>query len=1304
MLKVAKMQQWLNQTTRFQPKAATTSKHGRGTTLRHRFAPAVTAILAATGVLLPAGQASAVVTQSPVVYNDASYHFSYPQFETISAGKLWVTNADNSVVEINPIDGSLEKRFTDPALGLNQPGAIGVSGDTVMVANTGDNSVTMFSASSGSLLSKLSNTSYGFDQPSDIAVSANVAFVANAGVSNTVTMFNATSGALLAVLSDSSYGFNQPQALAISGNTLYVANAGSSTVTKVNATSGAVIGVLSSASYHFDGPGAFAVGSGVLYVLNDGSITEISTSTDAVVQVISLSSDGVNFPTAISLSGGRLFLPYGTLNSVTVLNATTGALISTLSGTSYGFNSPFGAVSDGNQIWVTNVDGNALTEFPVNASATLTSPGAPTGLTASVLSGTSLSFSWSAPATNGGAAISSYTVRLTSGVTCTTTSNTAAQSKHSCSISALTTGTAYTASVTARTVFGPSAASPTTSATPASVPNAPTGVSATPSDGGATIAWLAPSANGSAITAYEVSDGFGHGCSASAPTRSCLISGLVNASTYLFSVTAMNAIGSSVASASVAVVPAGVPDAPTEVTVSAGDGTVLVAWVLPADHGSALVSFTATVVGKTNLKCTALVASASPNSCVITGLTNGTSNQVTVTASNGIGQGAASAASATFSTLGVPSAPLTLEVQPGINSATVTWNTPASNGGAPITKYLVTSGGGLLCTVMVGEPLSCIISGLLEGVSYPVSVVAVNQAGSSIAALVSFQLATVPGTPTSVRAVSGDNSAVISWVGPTNDGGAPILGYDVSDGFGHSCSTNSNAVLTCTVSGLTNGDATTLTVRARNAIGESAPGSVIVTPAAAPRAPTSVVGTPALGSLIVTWNTSQSNGSPVTGYIATAQPGGRVCTTAEVVCTITGLTRGTNYTVTVRGTNALGTSLASIASQAATPLSLPGVPTAISVVLGRDAVTLSWSSPTDAGGLDITSYRASVGSQNCSPDAVAVRSCTISGLTPGTRYSALVTATTDLGTGAAASKAFTSLTLPGAVSGLVAAGGFNSMVLSWSAPASLGGGTLLGYIVQDGNGHGCGLVSPPTTSCTVSGLTNGDRYTFSVVATTVEGSGPSTAVTSRAGVLPSPPSAVTAVANARAIVVSWTPGGSGSMPILSYTVTAQPGGQTWTTTAPSYTVTSLVGKISYRFSVTQTTIVGTSLASSTSAAVVMPSSRLELTISHFPSGQAALSALMKGNLKILAQSIVQKGDRKISIVGYACNESAPGASYQVSLSRANVVAAALAAEFKVLHFTGYTITTRGAGSVNFIAPITTGAGRSLNRRVLVTAA
>lgn len=86
--------------------------------------------------------------------------------------------------------------------------------------------------------------------------------------------------------------------------------------------------------------------------------------------------------------------------------------------------------------------------------------------------------------------------------------------------------------------------------------------------------------------------------------------------------------------------------------------------------------------------------------------------------------------------------------------------------------------------------------------------------------------------------------------------------------------------------------------------------SVVPLPAAAPNPPSGVgVTAESLGRVAVRWTAPSANGSPITGYTATA--GERSCTTTDVTCVIEGVPSGAPVPVTVTASNAAGTSAAS---------------------------------------------------------------------------------------------------------------------------------------------------------------------------------------------------------------------------------------------------------------------------------------------------------------------------------------------------------------------------------------------------------
>jgi galactose oxidase-like protein/fibronectin type III domain protein/Kelch motif protein len=93
--------------------------------------------------------------------------------------------------------------------------------------------------------------------------------------------------------------------------------------------------------------------------------------------------------------------------------------------------------------------------------------------------------------------------------------------------------------------------------------------------------------------------------------------------------------------------PATVPGAPTNVTASAGDGNATVSWTAPSNGGSPITSYTVTpYIGSTPQAATVVNGAPPVTTATVTGLTDGTAYTFTVTATNGVGTGPASAPSA----------------------------------------------------------------------------------------------------------------------------------------------------------------------------------------------------------------------------------------------------------------------------------------------------------------------------------------------------------------------------------------------------------------------------------------------------------------------------------------------------------------------------------------------------------------------------------------------------------------------------------------------------------------------------------
>ena len=193
---------------------------------------------------------------------------------------------------------------------------------------------------------------------------------------------------------------------------------------------------------------------------------------------------------------------------------------------------------------------------------------------------------------------------------------------------------------------------------------------------------------------------------------------------------------------------------------------------------------------------------------------------------------------------------------------------------------------------------------------------------------------------------------------------------------------------------------------------------------------------------------------------------------------------------------------------------------------------------------------------------------------------------------------FSPVAAPGTPGNVTATpGGTTSANVSWDAPTT--GGAPSSYTITpriNGVAQTPKTItgSPPFTTTTVSGLTRGTTYTFTVQASNPAGSGPvsaaSNAVTPQNAVAPAQPAGVSAKPGTSSASLSWTAPSDGDSPITSYTITPFIGGVAQPTTqvagsATSATVTGLTNGTAYTFTVKATNAVGTGPASSPTSAV-----------------------------------------------------------------------------------------------------------------------
>ncbi len=456
--------------------------------------------------------------------------------------------------------------------------------------------------------------------------------------------------------------------------------------------------------------GADATQSGFAY----GTVADLST-------VIATTTLGAQTGTA-SFSQGLTGLTPSTMYyfrayAVNSAGTSTGAILSTTTLTHIASTYTFSGPSSGNA-------GSASTNFTVtpNGLYTGTITLTPSGSGSTGLSATVLTFSDSSAA-------QTFTITPTvSGSITLTPTNSGSLSNPS--------NLAYTVN--------------------AVVPGSPTSVSAaTSTPNQATVTYSAPAFNGgSSILYYLASSTPGNFTGISNTADPITVTGLTNGTSYTFVVYAVNATGTSTpSSASSAVIPIGVPGAPTSVTATAGNTQAAINFSAPASTGgSPITGYTVTSSPSggtdTNAGSTALTHT-------VTGLTNGTAYTFTVTATNIVGTGSASSASNSITPSTVSA--VSTNVTTNIARTTATLNGQiTSTGGADATESgfaygTVANLSTVIATTTLGAQTSTAsflsnISSLSANTTYYVRAYAVNVSGTTTGSIISFL--TLPVVPT----------------------------------------------------------------------------------------------------------------------------------------------------------------------------------------------------------------------------------------------------------------------------------------------------------------------------------------------------------------------------------------------------------------------------------------------------------------------------------------------------------------------------------------------------------------------------
>lgn len=413
-------------------------------------------------------------------------------------------------------------------------------------------------------------------------------------------------------------------------------------------------------------------------VFGSGAITSMGITNDGSDNVLYLTSNAGGGPVARVVDD----------NAIAVVDNAWGASDSCPGGPGAPRTHGIAADASGN-VWTLAESGSSdkLVNFGV------AEPSQPLSIEGS-LDGTSIDLSWSPPSSSGASSISGYRIQSSSdsGNTWVTEVADTGSTVTAGTVSGLTVGQTYIFRAAAINTVGAgpwSSPSDSITVTP-STPAAPTSLSATAQDAGASIAFTPGSDRGSAIVDYEYQLDGGSWQSAGTTTSPVTITGLTNGTTYSVKIRAVNGNGDGAESAAVNVTPVSSvdpPGVPADLEALPGGSTLALSWEAPTPGGAPISDYEYKTDSDPwlSLSTTGTSATISTDSAG-NNLDPATEYAVQIRAINANGPGAATDAVSQIP--GVPLAPQNPSSGWEEDALSLSWSAATANGD-PVTEYRI---------------------------------------------------------------------------------------------------------------------------------------------------------------------------------------------------------------------------------------------------------------------------------------------------------------------------------------------------------------------------------------------------------------------------------------------------------------------------------------------------------------------------------------------------------------------------------------------------------------------------------------
>ena len=482
----------------------------------------------------------------------------------------------------------------------------------------------------------------------------------------------------------------------------------------------------------------------------------------------------------------------------------------------------------------------------------------------------------------------------------------------------------------------------------------------------------------------------------------------------------------------------------------------------------------------------------------------------------------------------------------------------SSNGGVPITKYTVyhdigQSGTFAKTDITNLADLTWSRSSLTSTTLVDIQVSATNAIGESHnSTMIIYLVAGVPSAPTSltnftvpVEQEDGSIAVTLSWAAPSNQGSA-ITGYmlyykTTSSSGDYDLAYNGTGrsdLLKYTVTNLIRSAEYGFAVAAVNSIGEGTKSSeFVIIAAAVPTSPINLsVNSNSIGSIRLSWNASLSDGGEfVVGYyvyykVVSATSFSSTSLIASTATTLS-LTADQEYAMRVTAVNSKGESSpsTSVYAYAANVPSLLGVMQVVERY--ENGLKLGWTEPTSS--LSILGYQVFASYDGSYPtelvydgSSVPTRHfAVINNLSSGKEYSFVFTAINAAGT-SSPSQILTAkigkLPEPPARAPYLISSSSASITIGWEPSPEAYNLPITHYAIFQGSVN-IENVTSDQLSKSISGLSTGTGYTFSIATITELGTGAkSYSATYYAANTPSAPTLAIPSSTRESCTVEWT--------------------------------------------------------------------------------------------------------------------------------------------------------------------------------------